>query len=41
MVLIVTKSVLDSDSVLQFTNLEGSDIKTCRNTVRNLGGPQL
>ena len=32
MVLIATKSVLNSDSVLQSTNLEGSDIKTCQHS---------
>ena len=36
MVLIATKMVLNSDSVLQSINLEGSDIKFA-NTVRNLG----
>jgi len=32
MVLNATKSVLNSDSVLRFTNLEGSDIKTCQHS---------
>ena len=36
MVLIATKMVLNSDSVLQSINLEGSDIKFA-NTVRKLG----
>ena len=36
MILIVTKTVLNSDSVPQSINLEGSDIKFA-NTVRNLG----
>ena len=36
MILIATKTVLNSDSVPQSINLEGSDIK-CANTVRNLG----
>ena len=36
MILIATKTVLNSDSVPQSINLEGSDIKFA-NTVRNLG----
>ena len=36
MILIAAKTVLNSDSVLQSINLEGSDIKFA-NTVRNLG----
>ena len=36
MILIATKTVLNSDSVPQSINLEGSDIK-CSNTVHNLG----
>ena len=36
MILIATKMVLNSDSVPQSINLEGSDIKLA-NTVRNLG----
>ena len=36
MILIATKTVLNSDSVPQSINLEGSDIKLA-NTVRNLG----
>ena len=40
MILIATKTVLSSDSVLQSINLEGSDIKFA-NTVRNLLDPTL
>ena len=36
MILIATKAVLNSDSVPQSINLEGSDVKFA-NTVRNLG----
>ena len=36
MILIATKTVLNSDSVPQSINLEGSDISLA-NTVRNLG----
>ena len=37
MILIDTKTVLNSDSVSQSVNLEGSDIKFAANTVRNVG----
>ena len=40
MILIATKMVLNSDSVPQSINLEGSDIKLA-NTVRNLCYPEL
>ena len=40
MILIATRTVLNSDSVPQSINLEGSDIKFA-NTVRNLGYLEL
>ena len=37
MILIASKTILNSDSVPQSINLEGSDIKFAANTVRNVG----